>query len=155
MSTASVQKQTKKKSTDRTKRSPIWDHYNLRNETMHCKYCSWKHEKHSTTSLFREHLKSKHHIILRNKKRTLDDYSVCSDDEMDDPDEELERKCDNIKPAKLAKIDSALLDFIIDNQQPASLVNSGTFRAFCSELMNTYVPPCRQTITYKMLPDRV
>jgi hypothetical protein len=73
-----------------------------------------------------------------------DDSDECDDSEDDD-------NTDGRKNHKKTELDRALLQFMVGNNQPLSLVECPLFKKFC-ELLG-YKPPCRKTISNVLLPE--
>jgi len=148
--------------TSRKKSSFIWNYFFLRlsDNVALCQLCDYKRTYQTTTTVFRNHLQNQHNIT-ENKdflpiKRRYCDISSSSDD--DDTDLYVESNRENLTtmpPAKIAKIDRKLTQFIVANNQATSLVECNEFLSFCKEMCPSYKLPCRQTITNTLLPSEV
>lgn len=144
----------------RKKSSFIWKYFSLNDNLVVCQLCSYKKLYQTTTTVFRNHLQNQHNITESKNclrvKRKYGDVSNSSDCDSDYGLENDNRgNLTNMSAAKVAKIDRKLTQFIVANNQAASLVECNEFISFCKEMCPSYKLPCRQTITYTLLPSEV
>lgn len=122
-------------------RSSAWDHFIRLSDWSQCKYCKTKYSTNSATSTLLHHLTTHH----RNKLTLTNDKQPT-----------LEATFFVIPPSTKEKIDDALLDWIIMDHQSYQVVDEPSFKRYSQALNKAYVPPCRQTVSSKIiarLPD--
>jgi hypothetical protein len=121
-----------------------------------CNYCSYTKPKNGTTTHLWHHLNFTHKIIAENatmkRPRT---FQHLIDDNFDEDDDNQTREMRSLKPAKIAKIDNKIIEWIIDAEEPISSVDRDTFKAMFKEVCPAYIPPCRQTVARKLIPEKV
>lgn len=94
--------------------------------------------------------------FCNNKKIRLAILSE-SDDEVDGDSMQEDRNfvLSSYSKKKQVSMNNKLIDFIVGNNMPISIVKSEEFKAFLKEAMPSYVVPCRQTITQNLIPEKV
>ena len=106
------------------------------------------------------HLKSKHDLCssLPNTKNTR---TILYSESEDEPEEKTQKLSDGDKEncsltqKKLNRLNDKLIRFLISTDQPMNLVQSDEFRDFCRELNSNYKVPCRNTVNFNFLPEKV
>lgn len=147
----------------RAKRSRIWDYFKLNDETnnISCKVCDFnKTQEHSTTQYW-NHLSTEHHILdstvkFLGVKRRSSEFILSESENEDSSNEDSKEQIDNTlkkQSSKKQKTDQLLVQFLIEQNLPISVVQSEKFKQFLSQL--NYKPPSRSTITNKLIPIMV
>ena len=100
------------------------------------------------------HLNSVHKLFKNSKNLdqnpspTQNDFNVESEDERDEHSELNNNK-------KKKKIDDSLVNFLVNNNLPMSIVNNENFKKFVKNLTNDYNLPSRGFLTYNLIPEKV
>ncbi len=107
----------------------------------------------STASLI-WHLTSKHDIressLCANKRIRL---AILSESEVSSGDEEESKNEDQFR--KNVKLNNKLINFLVACNLPISVVQMEEFVELMQEAVPNYRLPCRQTITKRLLPEKV
>lgn len=150
-------------SAERRLRSFVWDHFTLSSENndrvAKCKQCNYVKPYLGTTTLFIYHLERKHKIrqkvesVKRTIGQTICDESSSEDDDDDEGNREIKNR--GMSAAKKLKVDRALVKWLVSSNQPAVTVGSEEFDGFIKSLNSDYKPPCRQTISTRLIPSYV
>ena len=125
-----------------------------------CNICDYKSLYIGTTSKLINHLSTVHKITRltnpppQSNKRNLD-CLIDDDDDDDENDEEASIGSGENQSAKKRKVDRRVLQWVIANTQPISVVDCEEFRSVVSALDPNYQLPCRQTFSKKLLPEYV
>lgn len=144
-----------------TKRSWVWQYMVASDDGMaECRLCKDLLKYESSTSSLIWHLEEKHKIkpdgFCNNKKIRLAILSE-SEDEVDGGSMEEDRNIvlSSYSKKKQVTMNNKLIDFIVENNMPISIVKSEKFKALLKEALPSYVLPCRQTITQNLIPEKV
>ena len=110
-----------------------------------------------TTNL-RHHIKKKHSTSIQdenNNNVSSHNFDIDSDNDLDEYDEnELAHINKKLRIDK-SKIYDALIRFVVGTNQPISIVDNPHFRNLTKILNSAYTNPCRQTLAYTLIPDKV
>lgn len=103
---------------------------------------------------FERHLKTRHDETYKEYLRQVDSGASTSQPSMlafMNPSQQAVYSHNNNHQRTLTT--SLVKNLIIDCGLPISIVDHTSFRSFVSDLDPKFVPPCRQTITYSILPQ--
>nr|XP_055045539.1 uncharacterized protein LOC129431635 [Misgurnus anguillicaudatus] len=132
-------------------RSIVWDHFeSLENNIVRCMLCDQHLTYHNNTSSMLRHLPSKH----------PDEADGHTSGEITGTSSRGETSGTS-KQARQRNIDEALVDMIVKDSQPFSMVEDEGFRAFVQKLDPTYVLPSRHGLKdmvearYKVTKEKV
>jgi hypothetical protein len=118
-------------------------------ENNNVKYCNAEFSDHGNTSCMRSHINSKH----KNIKMCI--YEVAKSQR----ERSIKNAYANINVYKgdserHKNLTNAVVEFLVETNQPLSLVDNPSFIKMLNKFDNKYKLPCRQTITQKNIIEK-
>lgn len=152
---SSIQPEKNQKRKRYSKRSWVWQFITENGNFAECNLCNEVMKYESSTSALIWHLEEKHKInsggLCYNKKIKLALLSE-SDEDDENCNEINESSCSK---KKITSLNNKLIDFIVANNLPVSLVKNVQFKSLMKEAVSSYTLPCRQTISNNLIPEKV
>jgi hypothetical protein len=139
-------------------RSYVWNYFTLKTvigtQVTECLLCHKTQNYCGSTSSMIHHLKNFHQITNSTElSGDINDnyYEESANLDMSSYDTYYSN---NIETPKSRDILNSLIAFIVATNQPLSLVDHSTFKAFVNNLNSKYKLPCRQNLTYSLIPKK-
>ncbi|XP_055034115.2 E3 SUMO-protein ligase ZBED1-like [Misgurnus anguillicaudatus] len=124
----------------RSRRSVAWDHFDLKNETVHCKHCDAVYKYNTATTQMMYHLNKVHPSLVN-----VDGGASCSQSQPSIKSALARtRSCD---AQRAEKITQTIGKFIEMDMLPLSIVEGNGFQELIHLLEPAYQIPSRRTIT--------
>lgn len=158
------------------KRSIVWDHFERRGEVSVCGECKREFKFFGNTTNLSEHLKRKHPTLLLPQPKSTEDSSceeirstlpststteTSSQPSTIKPPSKRKRQLtlygktstDNISENDQTEIDQSLVEMIVSDFQPLSIVENKGFIKYTKKLNPHYDLPSRKKITTSLIPN--
>ncbi|XP_072233532.1 zinc finger BED domain-containing protein 4-like [Leuresthes tenuis] len=127
----------------RQKMSKVWDHFRIKikdNNTVVCEHCKMELAFHNSTTSMLQHLKRKHPFDDTSGRP---ETSKPSQPLMD----EFVQKAPACSPARAAELTDSILNMLVTDMRPLSMVEDGGFKAMIATFHPDYELPSRAVFT--------
>lgn len=132
--------------------SYVWDHFEKTSDRLKviCKHCKQNLKFHKATSSLRSHLENKHRLLDPRRVVMSSDNTTSSNQLQVD----VLFKCKKpLDPETKAMLDKSVMEFMIESEQPFTIVERKSFERLCSNLNERYTPPCAKTAKSLMIHE--
>ncbi|KAL0883411.1 hypothetical protein ABMA27_016796 [Loxostege sticticalis] len=143
-----------------TKKSVVWDFFNKNQEKATCNMCKAEYKNVNTTTNLINHLKRKHPVQYQEKLNISESEPEPSTSTKSDAVPKKKQTTllpvtskTKLSGAEKRKLDKALLNLIIWDYQPLSIVEQKGFVEYSKALNANYELPSRKTLSANMLEE--